>query len=91
MRGQVGQRLTVEGTARNGKAGAVVMVEGEPLYLEGLAAWPAGLEGGSVRVTGTLREQKLIGDRINDAGELVQGEPGLQLVIEGPSWERPRG
>jgi hypothetical protein len=57
LRDRIGQHVVLDGTARDAKAGAVVVVDGAPVYLDGMEAWPAGLAGALVRVTGTLREQ----------------------------------
>lgn len=45
----------IEGTARNAKAGAVVIDAADrPIYIDGLAAWPPSLLGRGVVVTGRL-------------------------------------
>lgn len=88
MRDRIGQAVVLHGTAGNAKAGAVLLVDGSPIYLEGLASWPEGWSGASVRVMGTLRERKMIPDPVNEKGEIAQGAWGTQLVIETPKWER---
>ena len=50
----VGKRVTVRGPAATGAGGAIVEVDGEPIYIAGLRTWDAELEGGQVEVTGTL-------------------------------------
>jgi hypothetical protein len=50
----VGKRVTVRGAATSGAGGAMVEVDGEPVYIAGLRAWDAELEGRHVEVTGTL-------------------------------------
>jgi hypothetical protein len=47
---QLGQSITVEGVAQDGKEGASVGA----LYVDGLGRWPADLAGTNVRVTGRL-------------------------------------
>jgi hypothetical protein len=88
MQEQIDAHGVFEGTARNAKAGAVVVVGGKPLYLDGLAAWPDGCDGMDVRVAGTLRRRKKIADPVCAGGQLSQGATGMQLVIEAPVWER---
>ena len=46
--------MTVRGPAVTGAGGALVEVDGEPIYISGLRTWDAELEGRQVEVTGTL-------------------------------------
>jgi len=56
-----GPMTTVEGTAGNGKAGAVVMSSGGGVvYVDGLDAWPKGVDGKAVAATGVLHNEKKI-------------------------------
>ncbi len=86
---KVGQNVVLDGTARNAKAGAVVVVEPDesPVYLSGLTEWPEGLDGKKVRVEGTLTEQKWIPDPVAPNGEISQGAEGNQWVLEASKWE----
>ena len=80
--------VTLRGLARDAKGGAVLVREGhEPVYLEGLEAWPAGLHGRQVRVTGRLLRKKLIPDPHAPGEPIRQGAEGDQLVIERASWQ----
>ena len=54
LEAQVGQRVTLTGTAQNAAAGASVLIEGWPVYIGGLSRWPADLAGHELDVTGTL-------------------------------------
>jgi hypothetical protein len=54
LEAQVGQRVTLTGTAQNAAAGASVLVEGWPVYVGGLSRWPAELVGRRLDVSGTL-------------------------------------
>jgi len=86
-RGDIDRPFTAEGTARDAKAGAAVVSDGEPYYLEGIASWPPGLAGRRVRVSGTLRYRKLIPDPATSGGAHAAGATGTQLVIERPTWK----
>ena len=46
--------MAVRGLAETGAGGALVEVEGEPIYINGLHRWDAELDGKQVEVTGTL-------------------------------------
>jgi hypothetical protein len=50
----VGKRVTVRGLAVTGAGGALVEVDGEPIYISRLRTWDAELEDRQVEVTGTL-------------------------------------
>lgn len=57
LRPLLGQRLTVEGIARDAKLGALIEDDGRTLWIDGLASWPPALAGRRVRATGTLIER----------------------------------
>ena len=46
--------MTVRGLAVTGAGGALVEVDGEPIYISRLRTWDVELEGRQVEVTGTL-------------------------------------
>jgi hypothetical protein len=75
------------GIARDAKAGAVVVTDGGPVYIDQLDAWPPDLHGRRVRVKGRLADVKRIPDPVNEKGEIVQGAPGTQSVLFGAVWE----
>jgi hypothetical protein len=50
-----GAKVTLTGRAANVKAGAVVLVDGEPISAAGLTEWPREASGKELEVTGTLR------------------------------------
>ncbi len=80
--------VTIEGTARDAKMGAVVVSEtGGAIYVEKLDAWPGDVHGKNVRVTGILATSKLIPDPVNEKGELVAGAWGEQTVLRDATWE----
>jgi hypothetical protein len=78
--------VTIEGTARNAAAGAVVVTDdATPIYIDGLEAWDRALNGKKVRAKGTLR-QRNAGALVNAKGEHSHGVPGDRFVLEQPSW-----
>ncbi|MBM4387421.1 MAG: hypothetical protein FJ088_06745, partial [Deltaproteobacteria bacterium] len=55
--------FSLEGTARNAALGAVIVMDkGTPIYIEGLAEWPADFLGKRVKAKGILRQKKLAPD-----------------------------
>lgn len=83
----VGQRARLSGVARDAKGGAVLVVDGAPLYLEGLDSWPAGVGGKAVVAGGTVVEKQHLPEAKRDArGAISQGAVGKQLVLEAPQW-----
>ncbi len=85
----VDERVTLIGTARDAKGGAMLVKEdGGTLYVKGLGAWPDELHGKSVSVTGIVRREKLIPDpKTDDAGAVSQGAFGDQTVIDEAAWK----
>jgi hypothetical protein len=82
---RVGSKVTVEGTARNGAAGAVVVTSDGPVYLDGLESWDKATDGKRVSARGVLRVQAG-GNLVNAKGEHSHGVPGERLVIEAATW-----
>jgi len=78
------------GVAQDAKGGAVVVVGGAVIYLEGVGAWPDGAVGAAVRVQGArvLRRQ-LPEATVGDDGAVSQGAaPGSeQEVVLAPETE----
>jgi len=83
---KVGANVTIEGVARNAKAGAVVLIDDHTsVYVAGLDCWNGVTEGKQVSVTGTLRKRG--GDNVvNAKGEYSAGIPGDHLVLEHATW-----
>lgn len=79
-------RTTLLGLARDAKGGAVLVTDtGDPVYLEGLDAWPPELLGKRVRATGRLAQKKYSPDPVVDkTGAISQGAEGMQTVLMGP-------
>jgi hypothetical protein len=76
---------TVTGEAQNGKAGAVVIVDGGPIYVQGLDAWPDAWLGQQVEVSGTLIEYQGLDPQ---AAREMQGIVGTYQVLERSTWRR---
>ncbi len=55
----VGEQVELNGIAYDAHAGAIVEVEGVPVYLEGVEQWPPGAFGVATRVTGRLTRRAL--------------------------------
>ena len=86
----VGKRVTIEGTARDAKGGAVLLTtDGEPVYIGGLDSWPEELFGKPVVVSGRLvRRQYLPEATVDESGAWSQGTTGgQQLVLEEAAWK----
>lgn len=75
------------GIAENAKAGAVLIVDGAPIYIRTLAAWPQAMRGKTVKVKGRLVETKLIpSPERGPKGEISQGAEGKQWVLEDATY-----
>ena len=84
----VGESVTVNGTARNAAAGAMLRVAGvsRPIYITGLDSWSEELEGETVAVTGVLR---LRGSQVPSPEETDAPEHGLDtatFVLDDADW-----
>src|SRR5262245_36909861 len=54
-RAELGQVVTVVGSAEDAKLGAILLINGsQSIWIDGLSAWPEALRGKPVRVTGKL-------------------------------------
>ena len=83
---KVGTQVTVQGTARNAMAGAVVLTDDRtPVYVEGLERWDSSFDGKKVNASGTLRKRGG-DDVVNDRGEHSSGIAGDHFVLEQPTW-----
>ena len=82
----VGESVTVEGTARNAAAGAMLKVAGygRPIYIDGLDSWDEDLVGCALEVTGVLRARDA---QVPEGGD--EPEHGLDtatFVLDGAEW-----
>lgn len=84
----LGQRATLVGTARNARAGAVVLLaDGRTLYVAGLEEWPGALDGRPVEVSGTVAHRRVFPEpQVGPAGERSAGMEGEAWVLDGATW-----
>ena len=54
LQSRVDEQVTVVGTAQNAAAGAIVSLDGRPVYVSELEQWPPELVGRKVEVSGVL-------------------------------------
>ena len=80
----IGQKVNLNGTAKDAKGGAVLITpEGYVIYIRGLESWPSELLDKHMSVSGLLKKEKLIPDPIIDEnGAISTGALGDQLVLE---------
>ena len=82
------RRVTLQGTAKDAKAGAVLVVaDDRPIYLDGLDSWPKEALGKKVQASGILVTRKYIPDPVNENGEISQGAEGEQWVLAKVQWK----
>lgn len=82
-----GRRVRLSGIAREAKGGAVILVDAQPLYLQGVDGWPAGVNGKRVIAVGTVVTRQHLPEAKRDAkGAVSQGAVGTQYVLEAPTW-----
>jgi hypothetical protein len=54
LKSRVDERVTITGTALNAASGAIVSLDGRPVYVAGLDRWPQEIAGRGMEVTGRL-------------------------------------
>ena len=79
------RRVLLSGPAQDAKAGAVLLIDGVPVYIDGQDAWPEGQAGRTQRMTGILVVRKHIPDPVGDHGQIAQGAWGQQYVLTHPA------
>jgi hypothetical protein len=78
-----GQPETISGTAKNAKAGAIVVAgDGSPTYVEGLSTWPEKLKNQEVTLTGIVRRKSIYPEVQEVDGVEIQGMTGIPRVIK---------
>jgi len=87
---QIGQKVTITGTAKDAKGGAVLLTpEGNVIYIKGLEFWPSDILDKQLSVRGLLKEEKFIPDPIIDEdGAISTGAYGDQLVLENTEYSK---
>lgn len=86
---QLGQAVTVQGTALNAHAGALLERAGaRNIYIDGLDRWPPEVYGKPVEVTGTLQSRRLAPEPVVSEGGIPSHgmAGGERLVLEGATW-----
>lgn len=82
-----GKRVRLSGIARDAKGGAVLLINGEPIYLQGVDSWPDSADKKIVSVGGKLVSKQYLPEARTDAkGAISQGAVGSQTVLENPVW-----
>lgn len=72
-----GRRVELAGVAETSKGGAVLLIDGEPIFVDGLREWPAPLRTRRVALGGTLTRRSLLPvATVNARGEVSQGVAG---------------
>lgn len=86
---QVGRYVTLVGTARDAKGGAVLLTaDAGPIYIDDLASWPEEARGKRVKVNGYLQHRQHLPEaRVDKDGSVSQGVSGKQYVLDDASWE----
>lgn len=83
FRDLLNKRVILTGIAKNGKAGAILLINDFTIYLKGFPLWSDNLYGLSFKVEGILKKEKIIPDPyIGEDGAISQGALGKQYVIE---------
>ena len=86
---QRGNEITIQGTARNAHAGAlVVLSDSTTIYVLGLQEWNEQVDRATVRVTGRFIRTSLAPDpEVNAKGEVSHGMKGKVSVLADATWE----
>ena len=86
----VNKTVTLEGKTADAKAGAVLLVDGKPVYIEGLDYWPKDFIGKEVTLSGKLVVKSVIPQaEVSKNGEISQGGSGdNDYVLEGVDIEK---
>lgn len=80
-----GATETRVGIARNGKAGAALVIDDVPVYVIGVDEWPDDVVGARVAVTGKVRTRQGL-PPVPPSEPQVAGIVGPYRVIEDASW-----
>ena len=87
MERNIGKQVVIVATALDAKAGAILDLGDDIIYVSGLRWWPRAVTGKKGRATGTLVKEKYIPDPVTDEGRAVgAGSYGLQYLLKDPHW-----
>ncbi|MBE2252792.1 MAG: hypothetical protein IAE78_24890 [Myxococcus sp.] len=83
----IGKHVRLVGVAQNAKGGAVVLVNGSPVYVAGKSEWPEALRGKRVSLGGRLAKESYLPEAtVSPRGEVSQGTSGgAQTVLRDAS------
>ena len=84
----IDQNVTLIGTAKNAKAGALLITtDNSAIYIKGLDYWAPELLNQQLTVSGVLKKEKFIPDPVIDkSGGISTGATGKQLVLENAEY-----
>lgn len=83
------QNITVFGTARNGKDGALVLTKEDSVYyVDGLEFWEDSVNSNEISVTGVLKIESLSTNEMkNEKDEWKAGVVGDKKIIYDATWK----
>ncbi len=86
----IGQKITLIGTAKDAKGGAVIITtDTHVIYIKGLDFWSSELLDKHVSVSGLLKQEKFIPDPVlSKNGGISCGAIGEQLVLEKAEYSK---
>ena len=86
----IGQKVTLHGTAKDAKGGAVLITTDEHvIYIKCLDFWSSKLLNKQISVSGVLNKEKLIPDPVIDEdGAISCGAFGEYYVLENAEYNR---
>ena len=84
----IDQNVTLIGTAKNAKAGAILITtENSAIYIKGLDYWAPELLNQQLTVSGVLKREKFIPDPVIDkSGGISTGAYGIQLILDNAEY-----
>ena len=78
----VNKTITLEGLAANGKAGAILLVNENPVYMESMGSWPEDVNGKKIVMRGRLVFKLYIAKaQSNESGQFSQGGDGEKSFV----------
>lgn len=77
----LGEQVTLTGTALNAALGAIVSLDGRPVYVAGLRGWPEAVAGREITLTG-----RLVFRGAPDPEGPVVHKRGDTYAVEDASW-----